>query len=155
MATPPIEVENERKLVFSLIADFNRMSALELCATLVIDRCLEADGKVFEEETWPRVILVSTSQFGKHLYKDKWNMADLTPPGWRVFEANLIDMVRDLTDLMAEFHLLDNNIFQVKNVGGKSYLLRKIVDNMHHVEGWLAVATKEIVKELSVLLCRF
>jgi hypothetical protein len=71
-------------------------------------------------------------------------------------------MVRDLTNLMAEgtkenttlvFHLLDNNIFLGKNVGGESNLLRKGVDNMHHVEGRSAVATKEIVKELSVLLC--
>jgi hypothetical protein len=84
MATPPIEVENERKLVFSFIAELNKMFALELCATFVIDRCLEADGKVFEEENLPRVILVSAShlrQLRMHLSRGKWNMADLTPPG--------------------------------------------------------------------------
>jgi hypothetical protein len=46
------------------------------------------------------------------------------------------------------FHLLDNNIFQVKNVGGESHLPRKGPDNIYHIEGRLTVASKDNVKEM-------
>jgi hypothetical protein len=103
----------------------------------LVDRCLEAYGEVFEEDLRPRVVLVGAShlrRLGKHLPDEKWNIVDLTVPGWRISATNVADMVRDLTDIMAEgtedntilvFHLLNNNIFQVKNVGARAtYLAR-------------------------------
>jgi hypothetical protein len=73
-ATPPITVENERSLVFSLIAELNNMFALELCESPSVDRCLEANGEVFEEDLRPRVVLVGAShlrRLGKHLPDEK------------------------------------------------------------------------------------
>jgi hypothetical protein len=84
----------------------------------------------------PRLILIGASPLHwlekkKHLHADKWNVVDLTVPGWRVSSTNVTDAVRDSTDLMTDgskentilvVQLLDNSSFLIKNVSGESHL---------------------------------
>jgi hypothetical protein len=130
------------------------MSALELCSEPIVERY--ADMARTLKRTCGREWCWSAAA-RKHLSADKWNIVDLTVPGWKVSASDMAEMVRDLSEIMTEgtegttilvFHLLDNYIYQVKNVGGASHLQLKGMDNMYDVKGRLSVATKENVKEL-------
>ncbi len=54
----------------------------------------------------------------------------------------------NVEETLLTVHLLDNSVYFVKKVGGEKGLLTRGVDNNHHVEGKLTVASKEEVKEL-------
>ncbi len=81
------------------------------------------DGDVFDENMTDRtdLILIDASHLGniaRHVNQDRWNVIDLTRPGWRVTSDNVSELVAEVTATAASINLdnatvilqlLDNN----------------------------------------------
>jgi hypothetical protein len=60
-------------------------------------------------------------------FQDRWNVIDLTRPGWRVTNENVSDLVAEVTATAANINmnnarvilqLLDNSVYMVRGPGG-------------------------------------
>jgi hypothetical protein len=96
-----MDEETERTLMLSLVRDINDLFSSGLCTNPVVDRFLEDD--VFGSEASSRqpLILIGAShlnQIAEYIDGDKWDVYNLSKPGFRVTESSLAE----LTSLVVE-----------------------------------------------------
>jgi hypothetical protein len=159
-AVEPICEEDEKSLLVLLIEELNDLYPLNLAVDIICDRFM--DGDVFEENMTDRtaLILIGASHLGniaRHINQDRWNVIDLTRPGWRVTSENVNDLVAEVTATAANIdinsarvilQLLDNSVYMVRGPGGETRLPRKDRQGKYHVDGSLVVADKPTVRDL-------
>ncbi len=159
-AVEPINEEDEKSLLVLLIEELNDLYPLNLAADIICDRFM--DGEVFEENMTDRtaLILIGASHLGniaRHINHERWNIIDLTRPGWRVTSENVSDLVAEVTATAANINmdnarvilqLLDNSVYMVRGPGGETRLPCKDRQGRYHVDGSLVVADKATVRDL-------
>jgi hypothetical protein len=76
------------------------------------------------------LILIGASHLGniaRHVNQERWNVVNLTRPGWRVTSDNVKDLVAEVTSMAASMNidnatvilqLLDNSVYMVRGPGG-------------------------------------
>jgi hypothetical protein len=163
-AAAPLNEENERSLVLSLIKDLNEIYAAGLCENPIVDRFLEDD--VFQSDDQPRhkLLLLGSSHLKRiagSLDTDKFEVIDLCKAGFRVSEANVKALVAklesellvsDMDNLTILVQLLDNSVYQVGGPGGVRYLPEADQYGHYHITGTLQIADKAAVKDMVGIL---
>jgi hypothetical protein len=98
-AAAPLNEENERSLVLSLIKDLNEIYAAGLCENPVVDRFLEDDVFLNEAQPRHRLFLLGSSHLKRIVGSfdtDRFEVVDLCKPGFRISEANVKDLATKL-----------------------------------------------------------
>jgi hypothetical protein len=161
-AVEPMEEEDEKNLLALLIEELNDLYPVNLDTDFSCDRFTE--NSVFDDENMDRTDLVligasHLSRIRKHLNGDKWNVIDLTKPGWRVNADNVKDLTDELSASVINWdtttvilQLYDNSVYMVGGQEGEKTLPKRGPDGVYHIDGHLVVADKETVKNLTSLL---
>jgi hypothetical protein len=163
-AAAPLNEENERSLVLSLIHDLNEIYATGLCEQPVVDHFMVDDVYLADEPPKHRLILLSSSHLNRiaeHVDQDKYDIVNLCKPGFRITDSSVADLVRKLDAEMqgsgtenctVVLQLFDNSVYQVGWPGGVRYLPEIDQYGHYHITGSLQIADKGAVKEMVGLL---
>jgi hypothetical protein len=160
----PMNEETERTLIQCLVGEINELFSTGLCTSPVIDRFLDDD--VFGSETPPRIPLIllgasHLNRMAEHFDDDKWEVHNLSRPGFRITESCVAEAASALADLAKTvqldsstvlIQLYDNSVFQVGGPGGVRSLPKPDSTGRYHINGTLQVADKTAVKEMTALL---
>jgi hypothetical protein len=156
----PLNEENKRSLVLSLIKDLNEIYGTGLCENPIVDRFLDDDVFLHEAQPKHRLILLGSSHLKRiadTLDTDRFEVVDLCKSGFRVTESNVKELVgrleseltgAELDSCTIIVQLLDNSIYQVGGPGGVRYLPKADQCRRYHVTGSLQIADKTAVKEM-------
>jgi hypothetical protein len=104
----PLPIVDEKAIVLSLINELNLMFSLELSMVPSFNRTALTEDDVFDDDSHTKVILACASHLrclAEHLDNDKWNIVNLTTPGWRVAESTVWDMVTEKEEVMIELDI--------------------------------------------------
>jgi hypothetical protein len=159
-AVDPISQDEEKALLDLMLEELNNLYPLNLCTEVICDRFLEED--VFDDSAMDRMdlVLISASHLArvaKNIHPDKWNISDLTQPGWRINSSAVAEMVDRLAELSTSINLnnatvvlqlFDNSVYMVGGPGGEKRLPEKDRSGTYHVDGSLVVADKPAIKDL-------
>ncbi len=163
-AAAPLNEESECSLVLSLIHDLNEIYATGLCEQPVIDRFMEGDVFVTDDQPKHRLLLLGSSHLkhiGEQLDQDKFDIVNLCKPGFRISANSVAGLVKKLETELREpvqenctviLQLFDNSVYQIGGPGGVRYLPEKDQYGHYHITGSLQVADKEAIKEMVGLL---
>jgi hypothetical protein len=163
-AAAPLNEENERSLVLSLIKDLNEIYATGLCENPIVDRFLEDDVFLSKVQPKHRLVLLGSSHLKRiagTLDTDKFEVGDLCRPGFRITESNVKELAVKLESELSGVEmdsctrivqLFDNSIYQVGGPGGVRYLPKADQYRHYHVTGSLQIADKAAVKEMVGIL---
>jgi hypothetical protein len=163
-AAAPLNEENERSLVLSLIKDLNEIYATGLCENPVVDRFLEDDVFLSKVQLRHRLIFLGSSHLKRiagTLDTDRFKVVDLCRPGFRIMESNVKDLAvkleSELTGVEMDsctiiVQLFDNTVYQVGGPGGVRYLPKADQYGQFHVTGSLQIADKVAVKDMVGIL---
>ncbi len=94
--------DDEKSLLVLLLEELNSLYPLNLCTDVFCDRFMEEE--VFSENTMdgPDLVLIGASHLPhikKHISQDKWNVLDLTRPGWRINMDSVERMATTVTTM--------------------------------------------------------
>ncbi len=160
----PMNEETERTLVQSLVGEINDLFSTGLCTNPVVDRFLDDD--VFGSESPPRIPLIllgasHLNRMSEYFDDDKWEVHNLSRPGFRITESSVAETTSAVTDLakMVQLdsctvliQLYDNSVFQVGGPGGVRTLPKPDSTGRYHINGTLQVADKAAIKEMTAVL---
>jgi hypothetical protein len=121
---------------------------------------------VFSSDTVTKqpLILIGASHLSRVaglLDTEKWEIFDLTRPGFRITESSVSEITAEVVELgkavqldnsSAVLQLYDNTVYQVGGPGGTRSLPKPDFHGHNHIDGTLQVADKAAVKEMTGLL---
>jgi hypothetical protein len=133
-AAAPLNEESERSLVLSLIHDLNEIYATGLWEQPVVDRYMEDDIFLSDDQPKHKLILLGSSHLNRiieHVDPDKYDIVNLCKPGFRITTSSVAELTKKLeTELQKPadgpctviIQLFDNSVYQVGGPGGVRYL---------------------------------
>jgi hypothetical protein len=162
-AAAPLNEENEHSLVLSLIQDLNEIYATGLCESPVVDRFLEDDVFLSEEQPRNRLILGSShlKRIASTLDTNRFKVIDLCKPGFRITGSGVKDLAAKLEAEMTSMEidsctiivqLFDNTVYQVGGPGAVRYLPKINQYGRYPVTGSLQIADKAAVQDMVGIL---
>lgn len=165
---PPVSVEEESKILTSLVKDLNEMAGLDMATDIRVDRTGldEQLGEDLFSSAREKIVFIGSSHGSRasdNISPDEFEVVDLTSPGWRISEASVDEMVESLQEELYScdeekttivFQLFDNSSYWVRHPDGSRNLPEKCTDRNYHVDGKLEVADKEDAKRMVSMVAR-
>jgi hypothetical protein len=135
-AVEPMTEEDEKALLVLLLEELNSLYPLNLCTDVICDRFLEDE--VFTECAMDRtdLVLIGASHLSRlknHFSPEKWNIVDLTVPGWRIKAEWVERLAESISGTTANVNwdaatvivqAFDNSVYMVGSPSGKGQLLQ-------------------------------
>jgi hypothetical protein len=165
-AVEPMSEEDEKALLVLLLEELNSLYPLNLCTDVICDRFMEDE--VFTECAMDRtdLVLIGASHLSRlknHFSPEKWNIVDLTVPGWRINAKSVEKLAESISGTTASMNwdaatvivqAFENSIYMVGSPGGDKKLPERDNLGKYHINGNLLVADKPCIKDLVLLLVR-
>jgi hypothetical protein len=121
--------DDEKSILDLLLEELNSLYPLNLCTDVFCDRFMEEE--VFSENTMDLVLIGASHlpHIKKHISQDKWNILDLTRPGWRINMDSVERMATTVTTMATGvdwdtttviIKVFDNSVYMVGSPGAET-----------------------------------
>jgi hypothetical protein len=160
----PLSEEDEKALLVFLLEELNNLYPLNLGTDVICDRFMEDE--VFTEGVMDRtdLVLIGASHLSRlknHFSPERWNIVDLTVPGWRINSDSVERLVETISEMTANViwdtatvivQAFNNSLYIVSSPSGEKKLPERDNLGKYHINGNLLVADKPCIKDLVHLL---
>jgi hypothetical protein len=160
---PPLQEEDESRLVGVLIEELNNKFALQLDLQPLTDRSGQEASDRHDPLDMLNVVFAGGSHSSRILdtiTADNVRILDATVPGFRLTERSAADMASEIADICSELpsentvvvcQLFDNSIYYGAREEGEKLLPKKGLDRRYHIEGHLRIVNRNDFRELFLL----
>jgi len=147
----PISIEQEKKIVQSLVLELNRTMALDLDISPNQNRMVERRSDPNQAETYIVVGSSHASRTAAALKKSGNKVVEVTMPAWRPTTAQIEGLKNKLEKVLGDtagcqcvvFEFFDNCFYFAQYDDGSLIPVRKGHDGRYHVDGDSVLAPKE------------
>jgi hypothetical protein len=160
---PPLQEEDESRLVGVLIEELNNKFALQLDLQPITDRSGQEASDRHDPSDMLNVVFAGGSHSSRILgtiTAENVRILDATVPGFRLMECAAADMASEIAEICSELpsentvvvcQLFDNSIYYRAREEGEKLLPKKGLDRRYHVEVHLHIVNRYDFRELFLL----